>query len=68
MAHGLKVGDTVKLKPSINYGIIPEGRVHNPTAKVAVLLGDMIGGIKLNQDLGGMLYWNEDDLVFVKGG
>lgn len=66
--HFLEVGDTVKLKPGTRIGKIPEGRGDHATAKVKTLLKDTPGGVVLDRDLGGMIYWNETDLIFVKAG
>jgi hypothetical protein len=67
MAKDLHIGDTVKLKPGSRIGTIPEGRSDHRTAKVKQLLSDPKGGVVLDRDMGGMVYWNEDDLIFVEG-
>jgi hypothetical protein len=66
MAKDLKVGDTVKLKPGCRIGTVPEGREDHRTAKIRTLLSDIPGGVVLDRDMGGMVYWNEDDLIYVE--
>lgn len=61
----IQVGQTVKLKPSVVHAC-PEGRKDNDTAVVRGSLEPKIrGGVVMDRDLHGCLYWNVDDLELV---
>jgi hypothetical protein len=63
----MNVGDIVKLKSSVRFGMFPEGREDNPTAKIVEKLDPAIpGGVVLDRDLGGMKWWNEENLRLVR--
>lgn len=62
----IRLGDTVRLSTRTKLFHIPEGREDHATAVVqAVNLYDC-GGVKVNRDLNGMMWWNEEDLAIVK--
>jgi len=61
-----KEGDVVRLKPgkAVEPKFVPEGRQNHKTAKVTGYLGQNYpGGVAVDRDLNGCLYWNEDDLL-----
>lgn len=61
-----KEGDVVRLKPDLAVPpkFVPEGRQNNRTAKVKCYIGSVYpGGVALDRDLNGCIYWNEDDLL-----
>lgn len=61
-----KAGDEVRLKSDVKH-TCPTGRKNNKTAIVRGYMGERYpGGIVLEDDLKGCLYWNEDDLEMVK--
>ena len=66
----MKVGDTVRLKTGDAYkGIvikeIPKWRENHETAIIEAIYDGVIGGVKVDRDLKGMEYWNEEDLEVV---
>lgn len=61
-----KEGDIVRLKPgkAVAPEFVPEGRQNHKTATIRCYLGHGYpGGVGLDRDLNGCLYWNEDDLL-----
>ena len=63
-----KKGDIVGLKAHIREqmrGIIPEGREDNSEAQIRAVYGSH-GEVWLDQDLHGMKYWNQEDLILIK--
>lgn len=62
----INVGDTVELKPMSHAGmhhVCPEGRTNNVSATVRAFMGeDCPGGLVMDQDLRGCLYWNINDV------
>lgn len=61
----IKVGSTVKLKPSVKHDC-PKGREDNNSAKVLSFLDDIEGGVYLDRDLHGCKYWNVQELELLK--
>lgn len=62
----MSAGDKVRLKMDVDVGNIPPNRENHPDAVIDVKLSDIDGGVIVNRDLGGMRYWNEDDLELVE--
>lgn len=60
----IKAGDTVRLKKGVFVGKIPEGRQDNQSAVVRSLMTEegWEGGLMMEQDLRGCLFWNESDV------
>ena len=57
----IRVGTEVKVK----HGVIhtcPKGRENHRTAKIQTFLSDTDGGVMVDRDLRGCLYWNLEDL------
>lgn len=65
ISHKTPIGATVKLKSSVNHAC-PEGRENNATATVEVHLSDVDGGLKMDRDLHGCSYWNDEDVEVVE--
>lgn len=63
MAQGtIRLGDTVRLRRGVVHNC-PAGREDNATAKVSCLMSPAYpGGVMLERDLRGCLYWNVADL------
>lgn len=58
----------MRLKAGVVFNC-PEGRENNTRAKVKCLMPDFAkGALRLDRDLRGCQYWNEEDLVIVKKG
>lgn len=64
--ENFEIGSLVKLKDSVTCNIVPEGRQDNKTSTIKLFLSDIEGGVRLEQDLNGMKYWNISDLELVK--
>jgi hypothetical protein len=64
----IRVGDTVKLRARVPRNTnIPEGRQDFRTAKVIAFLDTpYIGGVRVDRDLNGMVFWNVQDLEKAK--
>ncbi len=63
-------GATVKLTPEARASHrCPKGRQNNRTAKLFRQIGETTypGGWGMDRDLAGCLYWNESELIVVKG-
>jgi hypothetical protein len=64
-----KVGDVVKLKPSVRrISSCPEGRQNNATAAIKALLTDIDGGLHMERDLCGCKFWNVEDVMLAAKG
>jgi len=64
----IREGDTVKLKATVKNHTCPKGRRNHRTAIVRARLDSFAkGALKMERDLRGCLYWNEEDVVKVGG-
>lgn len=64
----MKVGDTVRLADTRYRPVVRDGsgREDNSTAKIKIMLKDIPGGVVLDRELHGLMYWNVSDLEKVE--
>lgn len=64
--HKFQVGQVVRLRPEVRRCKVPAGREDHPTATIICLLNIDDGAMKLDRDLNGMKYWNENETELVQ--